>query len=275
MDNQENTTPTNAENLPDNVHHTGQEKCPICLDDFPVERLVAFDNCSHSLCSQCRETFIETQNRCPVCRTPVRDEMAVMAESMARLQHLLTVTLHELQTLVAVNCKSHLAEIESSSSSTSSSSAPPTTTAPATTHDDVLRARQTFQRILNKAVDCGLISLRSSSRAQVGIIGTSAAPMETPSSLSTLSGLSGSSSPLFSPLFNALASMHSVPGMLDTTGVGAPSSFVVEETLFQRNPDGGGAFDITSYGGGGSSQNSSGRPRSFLDNIRDALHRFN
>ena len=80
-----------------------------------------------------------------------------------------------------------------------------------------------------------------------------------------------SGNPLFSPLFNALASMHSVPAMLDTTGGQFTPSFVMEQ----------GTFDITSYPPfdtpiyGLRQQNASQQPRSFLDNIRSALQRFN
>ncbi len=47
-----------------------KEECAICFDSYTIEDRVVFD-CNHSVCIQCYEKLIQTNQSCPFCRTQI------------------------------------------------------------------------------------------------------------------------------------------------------------------------------------------------------------
>ena len=52
------------------VKHNNKEICPICREDFELNKLSVLQ-CGHLFCNDCiRNAFTYSQNRCPICRNP-------------------------------------------------------------------------------------------------------------------------------------------------------------------------------------------------------------
>ena len=59
--------------------YTDQMECPICMDPFGPQEIIVF-KCGHAVCRDCFMGVIETNKKCPVCRTPIDVELRVKLE---------------------------------------------------------------------------------------------------------------------------------------------------------------------------------------------------
>ena len=59
--------------------YTDQMECPICMDPFGAQEIIVF-KCGHAVCRDCFMGVIETNKKCPVCRTPIDVELRVKLE---------------------------------------------------------------------------------------------------------------------------------------------------------------------------------------------------
>lgn len=60
-------------------YYTDQMDCPICMDPFGAQEIIVF-KCGHAVCRDCFMGVIETNNKCPVCRTPIEVDLRVKLE---------------------------------------------------------------------------------------------------------------------------------------------------------------------------------------------------
>jgi len=56
-------------------------ECQLCLEIFSVEKII-FLPCTHKMCKDCHEKYVEKYKFCPTCRTPfsVMDDMNLYAD---------------------------------------------------------------------------------------------------------------------------------------------------------------------------------------------------
>lgn len=284
------TTQSNdATNDGDDVDDAGNvEKCPVCLDEFPLDDLVPFDRCNHSLCASCRTTILMTQNRCPVCRTLIRDEETTISTSLAKLKNLLATVMGELHTLSLVNSRSHFNNFERTSPTEDAANADVSrdTATPAISRDDYRQVRDDIQRLLQRSAETGLLPLRPLQQSQpipINISQNSNAPND-----GGPNGLNLGS--ILSPLMNTLASVHSIPGMLVSSSGGSSIEDEFDTYIsiasFSRpssSSNGNGterseSDDVRNMGNMGNMGNSMPRlanhQPSFFENVRNALRRF-
>ena len=73
--------------------------CIICLEDHPLENIVQFENCIHSLCRECYRHFQETSNRCPICRTAIENEDVITKRLLSSIRTKLSSLTRDLQKL--------------------------------------------------------------------------------------------------------------------------------------------------------------------------------
>lgn len=59
-----------------------QEDCPICLDTYkdPI-----ISKCAHAFCTPCLERVIETQHKCPLCRSPLDSLLTTTVKPLKEL----------------------------------------------------------------------------------------------------------------------------------------------------------------------------------------------
>ena len=58
-----------------NTLETEFESCSICMENFSSNSIVRkLNNCGHIFHVDCVDTWFETNIRCPVCRTDLREE---------------------------------------------------------------------------------------------------------------------------------------------------------------------------------------------------------
>lgn len=86
-------------------------RCPICLEDHTSDQIINFTNCSHSLCKGCYDHFLETSNKCPVCRTKIQDEKEVINKCLTSLQEKLSSMDFEIRKLKIINSKQVFTDI--------------------------------------------------------------------------------------------------------------------------------------------------------------------
>lgn len=46
------------------------DECPICIEDFEINKKCITLNCSHTFHSICIRNWLKKKNICPYCRTP-------------------------------------------------------------------------------------------------------------------------------------------------------------------------------------------------------------
>lgn len=213
--------------------------CPICLDDFSSQSVESFQNCSHSICSNCYANFILTSNRCPVCRSPIRDENIILKESLDNLNAAFKSCLDDINKLRAINSKvtfdllrrdTPLSDDDTSSQATRQELI-----------DLLTETRSNLTRLLNGSSEAGLFPVPVSNTTTV-------------ESYPIGGGLIMGTTAITGPLSGHLPRM-SLSGMADNV------------LLTSTN------VRLTGHYVNSSSHNTS--PPSFLENLRNTLARFN
>ena len=95
----------------DSVVVEEEVRCPICLEDHTSDQIIVFTYCSHSLCRDCYDHFLETSNKCPVCRTKIQDEKEVIDICLTSLQEKLSSLETDIRKLKIINSKQVFTEI--------------------------------------------------------------------------------------------------------------------------------------------------------------------
>jgi len=54
-----------------------KEACSICLDEFKDEKKVSKTPCNHFYCSDCIESWIKNNSRCPLCRGTIKKKSLI------------------------------------------------------------------------------------------------------------------------------------------------------------------------------------------------------
>ena len=75
------------------------QQCPVCLEDLPNDNFVRYRRCVHALCRGCYSNWSTISNRCPVCRTLIDDEDALLRSSLERLNTSLNSAFQEMERL--------------------------------------------------------------------------------------------------------------------------------------------------------------------------------
>ena len=60
-------------------YYTEQMDCPICMDPFGAQEIIVF-KCGHAVCRDCFMGIVNSNNKCPVCRTPIEVDLRVKLE---------------------------------------------------------------------------------------------------------------------------------------------------------------------------------------------------
>lgn len=55
--------------------HVNYESCPICLENVLAENFNNFPFCCHGVCVTCDTKFKEEYVRCPICRSPIHEQL--------------------------------------------------------------------------------------------------------------------------------------------------------------------------------------------------------
>ncbi len=86
-------------------------KCPICLEEYAEQEMVKFTRCVHFLCKECYEHFLQTSNKCPVCRTPLEDEITILSRTLSHVNSCLVQVQNDLQKLKTINSRHLINEV--------------------------------------------------------------------------------------------------------------------------------------------------------------------
>lgn len=250
--------------------------CPICLDDKLENDMVYFQNCTHYVCKECENHISSTSNRCPFCRNPIRNEDVVVKECLERIQTLLLDTLHELGRLRSVDSRHFLENLDSTPRTENENSESGPNSGASTDNTDIrnllTQTRSALTRVLNGSAETGLFPITSRRESRTGT-----APIA--NLLGGLAGggpeVTGNGIPnMFAPLISALATMHSVPGMMQSGNLDSNFDAVVSISVPGSGP--GVSFHQPLNAPNRQTHHAyhTSQPPTFIDNLRNAFTRF-
>ena len=81
------------------LNATVDKNCPICLDNVSEDKFHYFSYCCHGVCKACNTHFMDEYVRCPICRSPVHEELHFVQDCLTNINNQGNSLLHSINRL--------------------------------------------------------------------------------------------------------------------------------------------------------------------------------